>query len=124
MMDQGDRGHPRARKGPWLTDVVEGDPLQVAGRELVPFVRVTSWVGRRASLRSGGVSGQGYGFVHVQPVAIVDSGKEDERHQIRDETARALGRLGLVALLVPLLTMLLIYVSRRLDGDVSRGSFA
>lgn len=120
MTDQGDKRHPRAQKGPWLTELVEGDPLQVAGRELVPLVRLTSRVRRRASLYSDGVDGQGYGFVHMRPVAILDKGESEqinqEHHQIRDETARAIGWLALVALVIPWLAALLDYLSRRLDN--------
>ncbi len=120
MNTQGDKRHPRPQKGPWLTEIVEGDPFQVAGREVVPLVRVTGRVQRRASLHTGGIGGQGYGLVHMRPVAILDNGEDghsaQERHQIHNETARAIGGLVLAALLIPWLTKLLIYLWRRLDS--------
>lgn len=109
--------HTRPQRGPWVTKLVEGAPLQVAGRELVPLVRVTSWVRRRASLYSHGVGGQGYGFVHMRPIAILDKGENgefgQEHHSIRNETARAIGWLALAAVVIPWLAMLLVYLARR-----------
>jgi hypothetical protein len=110
----------RVQKGPWPTEVVEGDPLQVKGREVVPFVRVTRGVRRRATLRSDSLAGQGYGFVHMRPVAIVDKEGNGGRHQIRNETAWVIGWLALAALLIPWIATLLIYLSRRLDTKHSR----
>ncbi len=102
---------------PRPTRVVEADPLHVNGRELVPLVRVTSRAKRRASLYEDGLAGQGYGLVHMRPVAVLD--KED-RHSIHNQTARAVGWLILVAMLIPWLTALIVIVSRWLDGKHSR----
>ena len=105
-----------AREAPALTEVVEGDPLPVYGRELVPLVRVTSRAKRRASLYKDGLTGQGYGFVHMRPIAVLD---RDERHPIHNQTARTIGWLILVAMLMPWLTALLVSLSRRLGGKPS-----
>jgi hypothetical protein len=117
MTDREHRRRTGAQRGPWQTELVEGDPLPVEGRELVPLVRVTTRVRRRASLHSDGVGGQGSGLVHMRPVAILDRGEDGrvhERHQIRSRTARAIGGLALTALLVPCLAMVLVYLGRRL----------
>lgn len=124
MTDQGDRRHRGTQNGPWQTELVEGDPLPVAGRELVPLVRVTRFVQRRASLSGNGIAGEGYGLVHMRPVAILDRGENgqrvQERRQIRNETARVIGLLTLTALLVPPLAVLLIHLLRRQDDGRQR----
>jgi hypothetical protein len=124
LMDQVDSGLRKGQRGPWLTEIVKGDPIQVAGREIVPLVRVTRRVQRRASLHSDRVGGQGYGLVTMRPIAVLDNGKDGERHQIRNETARAIGGLVLAALLIPLLTTLLIFVYRSVKDRQSPVSSA
>jgi ABC-type nickel/cobalt efflux system permease component RcnA len=56
----------------------------------------------------------------MRPVAIVDRGEDgqhaQERHKIHNQTARAIGWLGLAALLIPCVATLLVYVFRRQDG--------
>lgn len=115
------RARNRGRKGsPRRTELVEGSPLPVEGRQLVPLVRVTSIVHRRASLGCQGVSGWGYGFAHMRPVAILEKeGDGERRHPIHNQTVRVLGWLALIALLMPGLTFLLVPLVRRLSA---RGS--
>lgn len=109
------------RKGPFVTRVVEAQPILVEGRELVPLVRVTSRVQRRASLRSDRVRGQGFAFVDLRPVAVLDRGGNGQliqrRHEVRNETTRVMSRLALAVFLIPCLAKLLIYLSRRLDHE-------
>ena len=110
----------RAKKGPWLTELVEGDPIRVEGRELVPMVRVTSRMQRRASLCDERVSGRGHGFIYMRPVAILDEGANgqgpQEHHPIRNGTARLVGWMALAAFLIPWLATLLVYLSRKSDN--------
>ena len=101
------------QKGPLVTQLIEGDPLQVHGRELVPLVRMTTSVRRRASLHGDSVTGQGHGFVYMKPVAILDRGEEERRHRIPSQTAHTMAWLAVVAALVPWLAMLLVYLARR-----------
>lgn len=106
----------RPRRVPVHTELVEGAPLEVEGRSLVPLIRLTSRVRRQASLEGDDVRGRGYGFVHMRPVAIVDKDEDGEHyHRIRNETARVTGWLGLAALLIPGLVTLLIYLLPRLS---------
>jgi hypothetical protein len=124
-MRAGGARRTKQQKGPWLTELVEGDALVVEGRELVPLVRVTSWVRRRASLGDEGIEGQGYGFVHMKPVAILEERDDGElRHQIRNGTASVLGWLAVAALVIPGMAILLIYLWRKLDDERSQGSSA
>jgi len=107
------------QRDPVSTEIVEADALHVNGRELVPLVRVTSRARRRASLYKDGLTGQGYGFVYMRPIAVVD--KED-RHPIHNQTAQTIGWLMLVAALIPWLTALIVIISRRWDTDSLRAS--
>ena len=50
------------RRGPVVTEVVEGEPIHIEGRELVPVVRVTSRVQRQAFVGTDGLAGQGAGL--------------------------------------------------------------
>jgi hypothetical protein len=110
----------RLRHSPLMTETVRGDPIQVRGRELVPLVRVTSRVRRRASVGGGGVSGAGWGFVYMRPIAILDrNGAGVHRLPVRSETARSILWLFVVSLIVPLIALLLIYLSRRPDDKAS-----
>ena len=110
----------REKGGSDLTELVEGRPISMDGRELVPLVRVTRWARRRAQLREDEVGGQGYGFIHMKPVGIVERDETAEwRHAICDETARAIRWLMLAALLMPLVTALFVAVARKLAGNPS-----
>ena len=102
------------KRGPLMTEVVEGKPIRLGERELVPVVRVTSRVQRRAFVGSDGVSAQGWGFVHMHPVAILERGEEGERRiPIEDKTAQALGGLLLATLVIPLLLALAVRLARK-----------
>jgi hypothetical protein len=104
----------RWEKWPVMTEIVEGDPIHAEGRELTPVVRVTSHVRRQALVGNEGDAGQGRGFVHMRPVAILDSGDSGlQRLSTHDWTTRSTRRLLLVAFLVPCIAAMLIYLSRR-----------
>jgi len=86
--------------------VVEGEGVRVGERELVPVVRVTRRVERRAYVGADGVAGQGSGFVCMKPVAVVERNATGERRfPIQDWTTWALSGALLAALLVPLLAI-------------------
>jgi hypothetical protein len=103
-----------------MTKIVEGDLIQVGGRELAPLVRVTSRMQRKASVGGHGVSGGGWGFVLMQPVAIIDrSGAGEHRLRIHSGTGRWVAWLLSVFFVVPLVAVLLVSLSRRSDDNVS-----
>jgi uncharacterized spore protein YtfJ len=86
---------------------VEGRPIRVGERELVPVVRVETDVQRRAFVGAEGLAGTGSGFVHMRPVAILARGEMGERCiPIHDRTAQLLGGLLLAALVIPALMLL------------------
>jgi hypothetical protein len=102
--------------GPFMTEILRGDPIHVEGHELVPWVRVTSRVRRSASVSGDSVGGGGWGFVHMRPVAILDrNGTGEHCLQVREEEAASIIRLPLVFLVVPMFAVLLMYLSHRSD---------
>lgn len=101
------------RRGPTFSRIVEGQPIEVQDRDLIPLVRVTGWVKRRASLRGDAVGAHGYGFVHVKPVGIVERDGTDEcKHAIHDATMRILWALVLASLLVSCASILLVHLGQ------------
>ncbi len=101
-------------RGPLMTEVVEGEPIRVGERELVPMVRVTTSVRRRALVGTDRLAGQGWGFVRMQPVAIVERSKGGKRRiPIQDRTAQALSGLLLAAFIIPLLLAAAIRLARK-----------
>jgi hypothetical protein len=104
------------RRAAWpsMTETVEGDPIHVAGRELVPLIRMTSRVRRRAVLGDGGVEAHGWGFIQLRPVALLDrSDDAGRRLAICDQTTRWIRWLLLIALIVPCVAAILMYLTRR-----------
>jgi hypothetical protein len=102
-------------KGPLMTETVEGDPIYAEGRELTPFVEVTGRVRRQASITNAGVSGHGWGFIQLRPVAILDRSEDGGQHlTIPDQTPLSIKRLLLVAIVVPCVAAILITLSRKL----------
>jgi uncharacterized spore protein YtfJ len=97
-----------------MIKTVEGSPIRVGGRELVPVVRVETDVQRRAFVGTSGLAGEGSGFVHMRPVAVLERSVEGERRiPIYDRTAQLLGGLLLAALVIPALMLLAERIARR-----------
>lgn len=102
------------KRGPLMTEVVEGKPIRLGERELVPVVRVTSHVQRRAFVGSDRVGAQGWGFVRMRPVAILERDEAGERRiPIQDKTNQVLGGLLLAAFIIPLLLALAVRLARK-----------
>jgi hypothetical protein len=97
-----------------MSEIVEGRPVRLGQRELVPVVRVESVVQRQASVGAGGLSGGGLGFVHLKPVAILErrDGAGERRMRIPDRTAQLIGGLLLVGFVIPLLMLVAVRVAR------------
>ena len=76
--------------------IIQGEPIRVGQREVVPEAQVTSWLQRRATIGTHSSSGWGLGRVSIRPRALVECGPMGMRRiPIRDETTRML--LGLAA---------------------------
>ena len=102
------------RRGPVITKLVEGEPIHAKGREIVPLVRVTTYGRRRAFVGSDRLTGEGWGVVHMRPVAIVERSEAGERRiPIQDKTAQTLSGLLLAAFVVLLLLAVAVHLARR-----------
>ena len=76
--------------------VVQGEPIRVGQKEIVPEALVTSGLRRSATVGMDGVWGWSAGWVKIQPTAVIERGLDGERRiPIRDETKRLL--IGLAA---------------------------
>jgi len=96
-----------------MLEEVEGAPIRVGERKLVPVVRVTRRVRRRALVGSDRVAAQGQGFVHLRPVAIVERSAAGERRiPIHDRTTQMLSGLLLAAFIIPLLLGVAVRLAR------------
>jgi uncharacterized spore protein YtfJ len=96
------------------SETVQGDPIPVGGREIIPVVEVTAYAKRRALVGDRRLYGQGGGFVRLKPIAIIERGPAGERRiPIRDKTAQILGGLLLTALIVPLILILAVHLMRK-----------
>ncbi len=116
MSEQTGRVLVDPRRGPTFSRIVEGQPIEIQDRELIPLVRVTGWVKRRASLRGDAVEAHGYGFVHMKPVGMVErEGTDERRHTLHDATMRALGVLLLAGLLVSCVSILLVHFGQSMQ---------
>lgn len=76
--------------------IIQGEPVRVGQKEIVPEARVTWWLKRNATIGMEGAWGWGGGWVNVQPTAVIERGPAGERRiPIHDETVRLL--IGLAA---------------------------
>jgi len=99
---------------PVVSEVVEGEPVRVGGRELVPLVRMTTRMQRRALVGTRWVTGRGWGAARLRPIAILERSEEGERRiPIRDKTAQALGGFLLAAFIIPLLLAVAVRLARK-----------
>jgi len=87
-----------------MIETIEGKPIQVGERGLVPLVQVTTRGQRRALVGADRVTGEGWGFVRLRPIAVLERSAGGERRlPIQDRTAQWLGGFLLAAFIVPLL---------------------
>jgi hypothetical protein len=97
-----------------ISKLVEGEPIHAGEREIVPLVRATIYGRRRAFVGSDRLTGEGWGVVHMRPVAIVERSETGERRiPIQDKTAQILGGLLLAAFIVPMLLGMAVHLARR-----------
>lgn len=89
----------------WQTEFIEGDPIRVGERELVPVVKVRSIFRRQVTLGTEASSGGGGGLVWLQPVSVIERGLDgtEERIPITDETGMAIQWMLIGSLVLPAL---------------------
>jgi hypothetical protein len=96
------------------TEVVKGRPLRVGSWRLVPVVRRTSGVRRKATIGTDHHSAWGGGFVRLHPLGLVaQQGEKEGFIPIPDRTGQMLLGLLAAALVVPLLLILAARLARR-----------
>lgn len=110
----------RGAEWPLMRETVEGEPIRVLGRELLPLIQITGRVRRRAVLSNGGVEAHGWGFLQLRPVALLDRSEDGwQRLAIIDPTRRWIRWLLLIALVIPCVAAILIYLARRFSARTS-----
>jgi hypothetical protein len=79
--------------------IIQGDPIRVGQKQVVPEAQVTWWMQRRATIGMNSVWSWGAGAVNIEPRALIErdltGDRRERRVPIRDETARLL--IGLAA---------------------------
>jgi hypothetical protein len=77
-------------------------------------VRVSAYVRRRVLVGGERLAGHGQGFVHLQPVAVVEQDGDGERLiPIHDRTAQILSGLLLAAIVIPLVAAVVVGAARK-----------
>ena len=101
------------RRRPVMSEMIAGEPIQVGERRLVPLVQVTTRGQRRALVGADRVTGEGWGFVRLRPVAVLERSEEGERRlPIQDKTAQWMGGFLLAAFIIPLLLGVAVRIGR------------
>lgn len=98
---------------------VRGEPYYIAGRKLIPVVRIVSFGRARATIGTEQSGGRAVGFVWIKPLAVLEADGEGERRiPITDATASAVyGLLG-SALALTLFLAAVRWLGRRLRRSV------
>lgn len=97
------------RQQPWATKLVNGQPIKVGQRELIPVVRMRSIMRREVTFGTKASRGRGGGLVWLQPVAVIvrqPDGSDEQYVTIPDETGTAIEGMLMAALALPALYLL------------------
>ena len=98
--------------------IVQGFPIRVRHKEVVPEAEISWWMRQRATVGSSHVSGLGIGFVRIRPRALIERGpKGTGRILIHDETARMLIGLAAGAVLIWFLAEIAIRLATVKGGE-------
>ncbi len=88
---------------------VTGRPIEAGPVRLIPVMRVVTLSQRRGTVGTDYVSGWGWAFAWLSPIAVLVEGPEgQERLPIRDETQTILLGMGVGALLFAVLLWLIV----------------
>lgn len=98
--------------------IVQGSPIRVQHKEVVPEAEVSWWMHRRATIGLKNTSGFGAGVVQIRPRALVERGPGGGgRIPIHDETARMLVGLAAGAVLIWFLAEIAIRLATFKGGE-------
>jgi hypothetical protein len=101
-------------KGPYRREIVRGTPIDAQGHTLIPVVRLVSLIRHRATIRDREIEGQCSGFIHVQPLHVIEV--RDGRNRVlsvRDVTAQVIGHMVLAAAIISLVSLALVVANHR-----------
>jgi hypothetical protein len=98
--------------------IVQGSPIRVSHKEVVPEAEVSWWMHHRATIGLSHASGLGVGVVRIRPRALVERGPGGAgRISIHDETARMLIGLAAGAVLIWFLAEIAIRLATFKGGE-------
>ncbi len=95
---------------PYKTELIEGDPIQIGQRQLVPVVKMRSFIRRQVTFGTEASNGRGGGLVWLQPTAVIErriDGSE-ERIRVLDQTGAAIQRMLIGALALPIFYLVIV----------------
>ena len=97
--------------------IVQGTPIRVGQKQVVPEAQVISWLQRRATIGRHHSSGWGVGRVSIRPLALVERGPMGTRRiPIRDETMRMIAGLAAGAVFVCFLAEIAVRLATNRGG--------
>ena len=98
--------------------IVQGEPIRVGQKQVVPEAQVTWCLRHRATIGTHHSSGWGAGVVSIQPTALVECGPMGTRRiPIRDETMRMLAGLAAGAVFVWFLAEVAVRLAANHGGE-------
>ena len=98
--------------------IVQGEPIRMGQKEVVPEAQVTWCLQRRATIGTDHSVGWGAGMVSIQPTALVERGPMGTRRiPIRDETMRMLAGLAAGAVFVWFLAEVAVRLAANHGGE-------
>ena len=98
------------RHRPWAVKLVEGDPIMVGRRELIPVVRVRSILRRQVTFGTASSGGNGSGVVWLQPVEVIERLPDGSQRRIAiPDTSGTIAKGMLIgALALPALCLVIV----------------
>jgi uncharacterized spore protein YtfJ len=101
-------------KRPYRREIVRGTPIHIQGHTLIPVAQVVSLVRHRATIHDREIEGRGSGFVHVQPLHVIEVHEGRNRVlPVRDVTAQVIGQMALAAAIISLVSLVLVVANHR-----------
>lgn len=95
---------------PWVTELIESEPITVGRREWVPVVRVRSIVRRQVTFGTASSRGSGSGLVWLQPAFVIERLPDGSQGRIAipDVTGTIVKEMLIGALVLPALCLVFV----------------
>lgn len=105
----------------WKTQVVEGRPVQVGDRELVPIVNVATYVERRVLVGAHRLAGEGTGVTLLRPVGVAERSATGTRTlPVVDRARWTRALMWLLILVGPVAALAAALLGHQRSGDARR----